>query len=76
MSRGRMLTLAGWVLFIAGCLVVGGFLIHGLLTDDETPGYLKAAVAAIYAGLALLLVSALRRRLADRKTERYKDVQL
>lgn len=72
----RILRLAGWALFIAGCVVVGGFLVHGLITDDETPGYLKAAVAAIYAGLALLLVHVLRQRLAERKTERYKDVQL
>ena len=72
----RTLKLAGWVLFVAGCVVVGGFLVHGLVTDDDTPGYLKAAVAAIYAGLALLLVYVPRQRLAERKTERYKDVQL
>jgi hypothetical protein len=33
-------------------------------------------VAAIYGGLAALLISVLRQRLIERKTDKYKDVEI
>ena len=36
----------------------------------------KLIVGAIYLGMAFLLVSVLRQRLIDRKTDKYKDVEI
>lgn len=65
----------GWLLLLGGVLVLGGFAVYSLVIDREAPLYIKLGIGAVYGGLALLLLSVLRQRLAARRTDRYKDVQ-
>lgn len=66
----------GWLLFIAGLLVVGAIgLVSFLFSDDISIG-MKILLIAIYGGLALLLFSVLRQRMIERKTDKYKDVEI
>ncbi len=67
---------AGWLVFVAGLLVVVAYGGYQFAVDDTVSAVVKTAVAAVVAGLLLLLISVLRRRLADRKTERYEDVKI
>jgi hypothetical protein len=66
----------GWLLFIAGLLVIAGIGLVGFILSDEIPIGLKLTLIAIYGGLATLLYSVLRQRLIERKTDKYKDVEI
>ncbi len=66
----------GWLLFIAGLLVAVGIGLVGFVFADDIPVGLKLLLVAIYGGLALLLFSVLRQRLIERKTDKYKDVEI
>lgn len=66
----------GWLLFIAGLLVLAGFGLFGFIFSAEIHLGMKLIMVAIYGGLALLLVSVLRQRLIERKTDKYKDVEI
>ena len=66
----------GWLLLVGGALALGGFAIYALVIDEEASLFIKLTVGAIYGGLALLLLSVLRQRLIERKTDKYKDVQI
>ena len=66
----------GWLLLIAGLLaIVGVALVAFIITDDIHIG-MKLILIAIYGGLATLLYSVLRQRLIERKTDKYKDVEI
>ena len=71
----RPARLLGWVLLIGGGLVVAGFVVWAIWSDGKTPTYLALAIFAIFGGLGLLLLSVLRERLTEHKTDKYKDVQ-
>lgn len=66
----------GWVLFIAGILVIAGVGLLAFLTEPGIPLWTKLTMVAIYGGLAVLLFSVLRQRLIERKTDKYKDVEI
>ena len=66
----------GWVLFIGGLLIVAGIGVFVFITSDGIGTGEKLLVSAIYAGLGALFVSVLRQRLIERKTDRYKDVEI
>ena len=66
----------GWLLFIAGLLAVAGIVLVQLFFNDEIPIGMKLLMVAIYGGLAALLYSVLRQRLIERKTDKYKDVEI
>jgi predicted anti-sigma-YlaC factor YlaD len=66
----------GWVLFIGGLLIVAGIGVFVFITSDDIGTGEKLLVSAIYAGLGALFVSVLRQRLIERKTDRYKDVEI
>jgi len=66
----------GWLLFIAGLLVAAGIGLAGFIFSDEIPVGIKLLITAIYGGLGLLLFSVLRQRLIERKTDKYKDVEI
>ena len=68
--------LIGWALLIAGAVGVGGFVVFQFLLDPSVPGFAKFAMFAFYGGMAALLVSVLRQRLIERKTDKYKDVEI
>ncbi len=67
---------AGWMLLIAGLLVAGAVFLFAFLTDNSISLLYKVLMAAIYGGLGLLFVSVLRQRLIERKTDKYKDVEI
>lgn len=66
----------GWLLFIGGALVAAGIAVVAFLTDPSIEMHAKLIAGAIYGGLALLFVSVLRQRLVERKTDKYKDVEI
>ncbi len=66
----------GWILFIGGILVAGLVGVVAFATEPSIGWFEKLVVFAIYGGLASLLVSVLRQRLIERKTDKYKDVEI
>ena len=66
----------GWLLFLGGLLLLAGFVIYEFVIDTSMDLFFKLLVSAIYLGLAALLVSVLRQRLIERKTDKYKDVEI
>ena len=66
----------GWLMFITGLLAIAGIGIVTFLFDNEIPVVMKLIIIAVYGGLATLLFSVLRQRLIERKTDKYKDVEI
>jgi hypothetical protein len=66
----------GWLLFIAGLLFVAGIGLVGFIFSDEISIGVKLILVAVYGGLATLFFSVLRQRLIERKTDKYKDVEI
>lgn len=66
----------GWLLLIGGILVAMGIGLVSFLLSASTGIAEKLIVSAIYGGLALLFYSVLRQRLIERKTDKYKDVEI
>src|SRR5210317_754518 len=66
----------GWLLLIGGFLAIAGIGIYEFVTDPSVSWTLKLVVAAIYGGFAALFVSVLRQRLIERKSDKYKDVEI
>jgi len=66
----------GWLLVIGGLLAVGGIAVYGFITDPGIELHLKLIIGAIYGGAAVLLFSVLRQRLIERKSDKYKDVEI
>ena len=66
----------GWILLIGGLLAIGGIGIYQFIMDNSIELHMKIIVSAIYGGGALLFISVLRQRLIERKTDKYKDVEI
>ena len=66
----------GWLMLIAGLLAVAGIGLVAFLFNDEISIGMKHILIAIYGGLATLLYSVFRQRLIERKTDKYKDVEI
>jgi len=66
----------GWILLIGGVLVAAGIAVFAFLTDPSIELRAKLIAGAIYGGLALLFISVLRQRLIERRTDKYKDVEI
>ena len=71
LSRG-----IGWLLFLAGLMVAGAYFVFLQLTDSGMPLVIKFILVGVYGGLGVLLFSVLRHRLIERKTDKYKDVEI
>ena len=72
----RASALVGWILFIGGLLLAAGVFVVGLLFDSDLGILGKLIVVGVYGGLAGLLISVLRQRLIERKTDKYKNVRI
>lgn len=72
----RASALIGWTLFIGGLLLAAGVFVVSLLLDDDFGILGKLIVVGVYGGLAGLLISVLRQRLIERKTDKYKNVRI
>ena len=66
----------GWLLFLGALLVVAGIGIYEIVIDSTMGTFEKTLIGAVYGGLALLFFSVLRQRLIERKTDKYKDVEI
>lgn len=66
----------GWLMFIAGLLAITGIGVFGFLFSDDISVGMKLIIIGVYGGLALLFFSVLRQRLIERKTDKYKDVEI
>jgi len=67
----------GWLLLIGGVLIGAGVGIYEILTSEASMTFVeKLIVGGVYGGLLLLFVSVLRQRLIERKTDKYKDVEI
>ena len=66
----------GWLMFIGGILVCSGIGLFAFFIESSLSLREKLLVAAIYGGLAVLFVSVLRQRLIERKSDKYKDVEI
>jgi hypothetical protein len=66
----------GWLLLIGGVLACLGIGVFAFLFGSSATLVEKLIVSAIYGGLALLFYSVLRQRLIERKTDKYKDVEI
>jgi anti-sigma factor RsiW len=66
----------GWLLLIGGVLIAMGIGLVAFVFDSSLSVVEKLVAGAIYGGLALLFYSVLRQRLIERKTDKYKDVEI
>ena len=66
----------GWLLLISGVVVAAGFAIFEWIYTPDMPLIVKVIVGSIYLGLAFLLISVLRQRLIERRTDKYKNVEI
>jgi hypothetical protein len=66
----------GWLLLGGGILAVAGFGLFAFIFSDQISITEKLMAGAIYGGLAILFISVLRQRLVERKTDKYKDVEI
>lgn len=66
----------GWLLLIGAGLIILGAVIIAFFTDPGIGVGWKLLLSAFYLGLAALFVSVLRQRLIERKTDKYKDVEI
>jgi hypothetical protein len=66
----------GWLLFIAGLLIVVGIGVGVFIFNPDIPVGMKLLMIAIYGGMALLLISVWRQRLIESKTDKYNDVEI
>ncbi len=66
----------GWLLLIGSFLVGAGIAIVMFFLDAGTTLDEKLVIGGGYLGLALLFVSVLRQRLIERKSDKYKDVEI
>lgn len=66
----------GWLIFIIGLLAIAGAGLVAFILSNELSTGMKLIFVGIYGGLALLLISVLRQRLIERKTDKYKDVEI
>ena len=72
----RTLRGVGWLLVIAGALALVGFIGYGMFfSGDESP-VIVWVVGGFYLGFAVLLLSVLRQRLIERKSDKYTDVEI
>ena len=66
----------GWILLIIGLAMALGAALHVFFFSPDMSLWEKFMVFAIYGGLGVLLFSVLRQRLIERKTDKYKDVEI
>lgn len=68
---------AGWLLLVVGAVIAGGALVYEIFASASSFSMVeKLFIGGIYGGLLLLLISVLRQRLIERKSDKYKDVEI
>ncbi|MEE2782810.1 MAG: hypothetical protein VYE04_05600 [Pseudomonadota bacterium] len=75
-SDSKIANISGWFLMLGGFLTISGYGVYEFFTNTADIGFIELAVAAVYVGMLLLFVAALRQRLKQRKTDPYTDVEI
>ena len=68
--------LLGWLLVLGGVLIAAGVGIYHFVFDASLTLVQRLIVGGIYGGIALIFIAVLRQRLIERKTDKYKDVEI
>lgn len=66
----------GWLLLIGSAIVMGGIGLFAFVTNSSISLGIKMLIALFYAGPVALFISVLRQRLIERKSDKYKDVEI
>lgn len=67
----------GWLLVLGGALLAIGVAVIEIVTSTSTMTLVeKLIVGGVYGGMLLIFISVLRQRLIERKTDKYKDVEI
>lgn len=66
----------GWVLLIGGVIGLVLLFLHGVFIESGMSFGEKLIFFGVYGGLGVLLVSVLRQRMIESKTDKYKDVEI
>lgn len=67
----------GWLLFIGGLLIAAGVAIYEFVTNLQSLSpTAMLIIGGVYGGLLLLFISVLRQRLIERRSDKYKDVEI
>jgi len=67
----------GWFLLFGGAVLAGAVGVYEIFTGPSALTLVeKLIVGGLYGGLLLLFLSVLRQRLIERKTDKYKDVEI
>lgn len=66
----------GWILLVGGAIGLLLLLLHVIFIESDMNFWEKAIFFGIYGGLGALLVSVLRQRMIESKTDKYKDVEI
>ena len=67
----------GWLMLVGGLLIAAGLAVYEFVMNvNSLPLTVRLIVGGVYGGLLLLFVSVLRQRLIERKTDKYKDVEI
>jgi|TARA_B100001750_G_scaffold222549_1_gene212041 hypothetical protein len=69
-----MMKRIGWVLLIVGWITVTVYGAYFFLADPEESGWEKWGGGLLWAGVLALLISVVRERYKESKTDPYKDV--
>jgi len=72
----KLMSGIGWVLLIGGAVSMAGLVLHAFLFDPGMSLFDKLLFGAFYGGLGMLFAAVLRQRLIERKTDKYKDVEI
>ena len=75
-SDSKVATISGWFLMLGGALTISGYGVYEFVTNAAEVGFIELAVAAVYVGMLVLFLAALRQRLRQRKTDPYTDVEI
>ncbi len=75
-TTSRTMEGVGWLLVIAAALALAGFIGYGMFfSGDESP-VIVWVVGVLYLGFVILFLTVLRQRIKDRKSDKYKDVEI
>lgn len=66
----------GWLILIGLALGCAGLGVFAFLLNSSISLVEKLIVSGVYLGIALLFFSVLRQRMIERKTDKYKDVEI
>jgi anti-sigma factor RsiW len=66
----------GWFIALTATALLGAGGLYVWLVDATIPVWQKLAIGGVYAGGSLLLLSVLRQRVLESKTDKYNDVEI